>query len=69
MIQGVRTLPYKDKRKHLNYTLERRRLRDLIKIYKLIKGLSIGDVTRVLVVKEPSRTHRNGYKIDEFRLN
>ncbi len=38
-------------------------------MYKWMKGFNRGDVTKVLIVKEPCRTRSNGFKLDKFRFN
>ena len=70
MIQGIRNLTYKDRLKHLNlYSLERRRVRrDLIEVFKWIKGYNKEDINKVLIVKEKIRTLTKGFKLDKFRF-
>ena len=70
MICGMRNLSYEERLKRLNlHSLERRRVRgDLIEVYKWIMGLNKGDLNKILIVSEQSRTRSNGYKLDKFRF-
>ena len=69
MIHGIRNLDYKDRLKRLQlHSLERRRLRDLIEMYKWVKGFNKGDISKVLIVSGPGRTRTNGYKLEKFRF-
>ena len=70
MICGIRNLSYEERLKRLNlHSLERRRVRgDLIEVYKWVKGFNKGDLSKVLIVNEQSRTRSNGFKLDKFRF-
>ncbi len=50
------------------HSLERRKVRgDLIEVYKWIKGYNkLGDVNKVLIVREQGRTRSNEFKLDKF---
>ncbi len=71
MIQGLRTLPYRERLRRLKLqSLERRRVRgDFIEIYKWMKGYNKGDVNKVLIVSEQGRMRSNGFKLDKFRFH
>ncbi len=71
MVQGLRSLPYRERLRRLKlHSLEGRRVRgDLIEVYKWMKGYNKGDVNMVLIVKEQGRTRSNGFKLDKFRFN
>ena len=70
MINGIRHLEYKDRLKRLQlHSLERRRLRgDLIEVFKWIKGINKGDISKVLIVSGPGITRTNGFKLEKFRF-
>lgn len=65
----MRNLSFEDRLKDLNlHSLEKRRLRDLIEIYKLVEGFDNGDVNWVLVVKKLHITRNNSFKLYKFKL-
>ena len=70
MIHEVRNLSYENRLKRLNlHSLERRRVRgDLIEVFKWMKGINKGDISRVLKVSSQDRTRSNGFKLDKFRF-
>ena len=65
MIHNIRTLYYEDRLKHLNlHSLERRRVRgDLIEAFKWVKGISKGDISKVLKFSDVNRTRSDGFKL------
>ena len=60
MIQGIGNLTYKDRLKYLNlHSLEKRRVgKNLIEMFKLVKGFNKGDINKVLIVKENKTTRQ-----------
>ena len=56
MIQGMRNLPYKDRLNRLNlHSLERRRARkDIIEVYKWVKGINKGNIDQVVEINSPA---------------
>ena len=70
MIQGPRYLPYKDRLKRLNlHSLKRRRAReDMIEVFKLVKGINMGNIDQVLEFSSQDRTRGNGYKLEKLRF-
>ena len=60
MVQGIRNLTYKNRLKHLNlHSLERRRVRrDLIEVFKLVKGFNRVAIKEFFIVKETVRTRK-----------
>ena len=42
-------------------------MRDLIEMFKWVKGFNKVDINKVFVVKEKVRTRTNGFKLDKFR--
>ncbi|ORD92756.1 hypothetical protein ECANGB1_578, partial [Enterospora canceri] len=70
MIQGLRNLPYKDRLKRLNlHSLERKRARrDMIEVFKWVKGINKGNIDQVLEFSSQDRTRGNGYKLEKLRF-
>ena len=58
MIQEIRNLTHKDRLKQLNlHSFERRKVRrNLMEVFKWIKGFNKGDTYKVFIVKEKVRT-------------
>ena len=44
---------------------ERRTVRDLIEVFKWMKGFNKGDVGKVLTVSSQERTRINGFKLEK----
>ena len=66
MIQGMRSLTYKDRLKHFNlhYLAIRRVKGELIEVGQ---GFQQRDIIKVLIIKEKVKTRTNGFKHDKFR--
>ena len=67
MIEGIRNFSYERRLKLLKlHSLERRRVRDLIEVYKWVKGFNEGDVGKVLTVSNQDRTRSNRFKLKKM---
>ena len=60
MIEGICNFCYERRLKLLKlHSLERRRVRDLIKVFKWMKGFNKGYVGKVLTISSQDRTRNN----------
>ena len=72
LIPRLRNKPYEERLSELNlFSLTKRRLRgDLIKVFKIIKGIENMDMEKYFTIDTSNITRNNGYKIleNDFKL-
>ena len=69
MIQGIHNFSYERRLKLLKlHSLERRKVRDLIEVFKCMKGFNKGDVGKALTVCSQDRTRSNRFKLEKCRF-
>ena len=70
MIQRLRSLPYKDRLKHLHlHSLEKRRARgDMIEVFKWVKVINKGNIDQDLEISSQDRICGNGYKLEKLKF-
>ena len=69
MIEGIRNFSYERRLKLSKlHSQKRRRVRDLIEVFKWVKDFDKGDVGKVLTVSSQDKTRNNGFKLEKCRF-